>query len=61
MRHDNGDVNPKKDIEIINTELILADLQTIEKRKVTLAKEAKAKPAAREQLGYCLLYTSRCV
>jgi GTP-binding protein YchF len=52
VRHDNGDVNPKKDIEIINTELILADLQTIEKRKVTLAKEAKAKPAAREQLGY---------
>ncbi len=52
VRHDNGQVNPKKDIEIINTELILADLQTIEKRKTTLAKEAKAKPAAREQLSY---------
>ena len=52
VRHDNGEVNPKKDIEIINTELILADLQTIEKRKVALAKEAKAKPAAREQLSY---------
>jgi ribosome-binding ATPase YchF (GTP1/OBG family) len=44
--------NAREDIEIINTELILADLQTIEKRKITLAKEAKAKPAAREQLSY---------
>ena len=52
IRHDNGAVNPQNDIEIINTELILADLQTIEKRKITLAKEAKAKPAAREQLEY---------
>jgi GTP-binding protein YchF len=52
VRHDNGEVNPKNDIEIINTELILADLQTIEKRMTTLAKEAKAKPTAREQLSY---------
>lgn len=52
IRHDNGVVNPKNDIEIINTELILADLQTIEKRQIALAKEAKAKPAAREQLEY---------
>jgi GTP-binding protein YchF len=52
IRHDNGEVNPQNDIEIINTELILADLQTIEKRKIALAKEAKAKPAAREQLEY---------
>lgn len=44
--------NAREDIEIINTELILADLQTIEKRKTTLAKEAKAKPVAREQLSY---------
>ncbi|HNL79534.1 MAG TPA: redox-regulated ATPase YchF, partial [Agitococcus sp.] len=52
IRHDNGKVNPQSDIEIINTELILADLQTLEKRKIALAKEAKAKPAAREQLEY---------
>lgn len=52
IRHDNGVVDPQNDIEIINTELILADLQTIEKRLVALAKEAKAKPAAREQLTY---------
>lgn len=52
IRHDNGLVDPKSDIEIINTELILADLQTIEKRLPALQKEAKAKPAAREQMTY---------
>ena len=52
VRHDNGTVNPKSDIEIINTELILADMQTIEKRLPALQKEAKAKPAAREAASY---------
>ncbi len=52
IRHDNGTVNPKSDIEIINTELILADIQTIEQRLPKLQKESKAKPAAREQMGY---------
>ena len=36
--------DPKADIEIINTELILADLQTVEKRAPIVAKEAKANP-----------------
>lgn len=36
--------NPKQDIEIINTELILADLQTVDKRLPRLAKEARANP-----------------
>jgi len=52
LRHDNGAVNPKSDIEIINTELILADMQTIEKRLPALSKEAKAKPSAREAVTY---------
>ena len=52
LRHDNGQVDPKADIEIINTELILADIQTIENRLPKLQKEAKAKPAVREQVGY---------
>lgn len=34
--------DPQKDIDIINTELVLADLQTVEKRLPTLQKEAKA-------------------
>mgnify|MGYP001206653859 CR=1 FL=1 len=45
-------VDPSSDIEIINTELILADIQTIEGRLPRLQKEAKAKPAVREQMGY---------
>lgn len=36
--------DPAKDIEVINTELILADLQTVERRKPRLEKEAKANP-----------------
>lgn len=52
LRHDESSVDPKADIEIINTELILADIQTIETRVAKLQKEAKSKPAAREQLEY---------
>ena len=39
-------INPKRDIDTINTELILADLQTLETRLTRLAKEAKANPKA---------------
>jgi ribosome-binding ATPase len=36
--------DPAKDMSVINTELILADLQTIEKRLPIIQKEAKANP-----------------
>ncbi len=36
--------DPKHDIEIINTELVLADLQSVERRLPKLEKEAKANP-----------------
>lgn len=52
LRHDGSNVNPKSDIEVINTELILADIQTIENRLPRLQKEAKAKPEARAQAEY---------
>ena len=39
--HVDGKVSPKDDIETINTELILADLQTLEKAIPRLTKEAK--------------------
>ncbi|MFI5843589.1 redox-regulated ATPase YchF [Catenuloplanes sp. NPDC051500] len=41
--HVDGKVSPKDDIETINTELILADLQTLEKAIPRLEKEAKLK------------------
>lgn len=42
--------DPKKDIEIINTELVLADLQTVENRLPKLQKEAKANPKLKSQV-----------
>ena len=45
-------VNPKNDIDIINTELILADLQTIDGRMPRLVKEAKANPGSRDTASY---------
>ena len=50
--HVSNEVNPKNDIEVINTELILADIQTIENRLPKFQKEAKAKPALRKQADY---------
>lgn len=45
-------VHPRDDIDIINTELILADLQTIETRLPKLVKEAKVKPSVRPAIEY---------
>jgi len=39
---DEQGVNPERDIEIINTELIFKDLDTINKRLISLEKEARA-------------------
>ncbi len=41
--HVDGRVSPKDDIETINTELILADLQTVEKALPRLEKEVRLK------------------
>jgi GTP-binding protein YchF len=41
VTHVDGDVSPQRDIETVNTELILADLQTLEKAVPRLTKEAK--------------------
>lgn len=48
--HVDGEVSPSSDIETINTELILADLQTLEKAKARVEKEVKAKKTAPEVL-----------
>ncbi|HBW20835.1 MAG: redox-regulated ATPase YchF [Streptosporangiaceae bacterium] len=41
VSHVDGDISPERDIETVATELILADLQTLEKAVPRLAKEAK--------------------
>jgi GTP-binding protein YchF len=43
--HVEGGVNPASDLETINTELILADLQTLEKAIPRIEKEVKGKKA----------------
>ena len=40
--HVNGEVNPKSDIEIINSELILSDIELLEKRVQKIQKLVKA-------------------
>src|SRR5579864_7743534 len=40
--HVDGKINPLKDIEVINLELVLADLQTVTKRSQNIGKEIKA-------------------
>lgn len=52
LRHDTAPTSPREAIDVINTELCLADLQTVDKRLGSLAKEAKSDPAARERMGY---------
>ena len=52
LRHDEAAVDPKADIEVINTELILADIQSIENRLPKISKEAKTNPKKRQELEY---------
>ncbi len=44
VQHVDQDHSPSKDIDVINMELVLADLQTVQKRLPHLQKEAKANP-----------------
>ena len=48
--HVDGRIDPLSDIETINTELILADLQTLEKAVWRLEKEARTKKEAKPAL-----------
>ena len=43
ISHVEGEVDPMRDVEIINMELILSDLEQIEKKLPQLAKKAKSK------------------
>ena len=51
--HVEGEANPLRDIEIINLELVLADMQTVEKRLGSLERDVRAgkKEAIAEQEG----------
>jgi GTP-binding protein YchF len=47
VQHVDEDHNPQKDIDVINTELVLADIQTVEKRLPQAQKLAKSDPKQR--------------
>jgi GTP-binding protein YchF len=51
VTHVEGAVNPRSDIETISTELILADLQTIDRALPRLEKEARLNKAKAESLA----------
>jgi len=40
--HVDGDVNPKRDIEVVETELVLKDVETVEKKLADAEKRAKS-------------------
>lgn len=50
--HVAGDISPESDIETIKTELVLADLETMQKRVHALDKEFRGNPKAREELEF---------
>lgn len=50
--HVANQVHPKNDIDVINTELILADIQTIESRIPTAMKNAKGNPKLKPIVDY---------
>ena len=51
--HVNGKVDPKKDIEIINLELIFSDIEMIEKRIAKLQKLLKADKKYESEIELC--------
>lgn len=52
VTHVKEKVDPKQDIAIINTELVLADLETINRRLPIITKEAKANPKLKTKLNH---------
>jgi GTP-binding protein YchF len=60
VHHVSGNIDPVRDIEVINTELMLADLETVKKRRERIAKEIKRgdKSAAAEDAVLVKIETS---
>jgi ribosome-binding ATPase len=58
ITHVHGDIDPIKDIEVINLELILADLQSVSKRLQSVERDAKRgdKAAVAEEAALRVVY-----
>jgi GTP-binding protein YchF len=60
VSHVDGEVSPERDIETIATELILADLQTLERAAPRLAKEIRAgKDPGRKRVAHAVAAVER--
>lgn len=53
ITHVEGSVDPKRDIEIINLELILSDMEAMQKRLARLEKLLKSDPGAEKEIKVC--------
>jgi GTP-binding protein YchF len=51
VTHVSNKIDPKDDIDVINTELILADIQTLENHIPKVQREAKSNPKMKERLA----------
>lgn len=49
--HVDGRVDPRADIDTVNTELVLADLQTVDNRLARLRRDARMRPGLAAQLA----------
>lgn len=52
VTHVDEKVDPKSDIDVISTELMLADIQTIESHLPKVQREAKSSPEAKTKVAY---------
>lgn len=50
--HIDGSVNPKRDIEVIEAELIFKDLETVEKKKADAERRAKSDPKVKKEAEF---------
>src|SRR5580693_5003361 len=51
VTHVDGKVEPAEDIATVNTELVLADLQTVDSRLAKLERDARMRPERRAELA----------
>jgi ribosome-binding ATPase len=59
--HIDASINPKRDIEIVETELILKDLETIDRRHAEAEKHAKSgDKKSREEALFCVRVREHC-
>jgi GTP-binding protein YchF len=59
VQHVSDEANPAADIDIIKTELMLADIQTLENHIPKVTREAKGSPEAKAKLDFLIALQSK--